>query len=102
LAETVVAERDQPPFDRVTMDGIAVAYRDWSAGQRSFRVTGTQGAGKPPLDLGGSGRCVEIMTGAMLPVGADTVIPVERVTRSGDEAAVSADANVRERQFVHA
>jgi molybdopterin molybdotransferase len=84
------------------MDGIALAYRDWSAGRRSFRVIGTQGAGSPPLGIGEPGGCVEIMTGAMLPTGADTVIPVERLTRSGDEVTVAADARVAERQFVHA
>src|SRR5688572_6449706 len=41
LAEDVKAERDQPPFDRVTMDGIAIAYRDLAAGVLSFEVTGT-------------------------------------------------------------
>jgi molybdopterin molybdotransferase len=45
LAEDVVAERDQPPFDRVTMDGIAIAYRDFAAGVRAFEVVGTQAAG---------------------------------------------------------
>jgi molybdopterin molybdotransferase len=102
LAEDVRAERAQPPFDRVTMDGIAIAYRDWAAGLRSFGVAGTQAAGRPPLALGGQGRCVEVMTGAMLPLGADTVIPVERVERRGDAAAVSPTATVAERQFVHA
>ena len=33
LAEDIHAERDQPPFDRVTMDGVAIAFRDWAAGR---------------------------------------------------------------------
>jgi len=37
LAQPVRAERDQPPFDRVTMDGIAFAYAAWRAGRRRFR-----------------------------------------------------------------
>ena len=41
LRQQVVAERDQPPFDRVTMDGIAIAYRDWQDGTRIFDVIGT-------------------------------------------------------------
>ena len=49
LAEDVHAERDQPPFDRVTMDGIAIAFRDLAAGVRSFEVVGTQAAGAEPL-----------------------------------------------------
>jgi molybdopterin molybdotransferase len=102
LAEDVTAERDQPPFDRVTMDGVAIAYSDWAAGVRSFGVVGTQAAGAPRLALEGPRTCVEIMTGAMLPAGADTVIPTERVVRSGPEARIDARAEVRARQFVHA
>jgi molybdopterin molybdotransferase len=102
LAEDVRAEREQPPFDRVTMDGIAVAYRDWADGRRTFEVAGTQAAGAPPLTLGGLNRCVEVMTGAMLPRGTDTVIPVERIERRGREAVVAASASVADRQFVHA
>src|SRR5262245_16775051 len=83
LAEDVTAERDQPPFDRVTMDGVAIAHRDWAAGVRKFGILGTQAAGAPGLRLEGSATCVEVMTGALLPAGADTVIPIERVGRRG-------------------
>ncbi|RPI58029.1 MAG: molybdopterin molybdenumtransferase MoeA, partial [Lysobacterales bacterium] len=100
LAEDVQAERDQPPFDRVTMDGIAVAYRDLAAGTRSFEVVGTQAAGAEPLAVA-AGQCVEVMTGTPLPHGADTVVPVERVQRNGAVAAIAADATVTAKQFVH-
>src|SRR5690606_38536457 len=76
LAEDVTAERDQPPFDRVTMDGIAVAYAELRDGTRRFAVAGTQAAGAPPMRRG-PGECIEVMTGAMLPAGCDTVVPVE-------------------------
>src|SRR5262245_18465175 len=76
LAEDIHAERDQPPFDRVTMDGIAVAFRDFAAGVRSFEVAGTQAAGAKPIAVAAK-QCVEVMTGAVLPPGADTVVPVE-------------------------
>jgi molybdopterin molybdotransferase len=101
LAEDVTADRDQPPFDRVTMDGIAIAGRDWESGVRAFEIAGTQAAGAPPLALGGPARCVEVMTGAMLPRGADTVIPVERITRNGSTAAVDPRASVASGQYVH-
>jgi molybdopterin molybdotransferase len=101
LRETIFAERDQPPFDRVTMDGIAIAYRDWRAGVREFEVLATQAAGAPPSTLTGVKQCVEIMTGAMLPAGADTVIPVERITRRNDRVLVDADYKATDRQFVH-
>jgi molybdopterin molybdotransferase len=100
LAEDVQAERDQPPFDRVTMDGIAIAYRDLAAGRRSFEVVGTQAAGTEPLAVA-AGQCVEVMTGTPLPHGADTVVPVERVQRNGAVAAIAADATVAAKQFVH-
>ena len=101
LAEDIAAERDQPPFDRVTMDGIAVAYGDWSAGVRSYAVVGTQAAGAPPLEVTAPAQCVEVMTGTVLPRGTDTVIPVERIARQGAAANVSADAVVNAGQFVH-
>ena len=100
LAEDVQAERDQPPFDRVTMDGIAIAYRDLAAGVRSYEVVGTQAAGAEPLAVAAA-QCVEVMTGTALPHGADTVVPVERVQRSGANAAIAADAPVAAEQFVH-
>jgi molybdopterin molybdotransferase len=101
LAEDIHAERDQPPFDRVTMDGVAIAFRDWAAGVRSFEVLGTQAAGAPPLTVTGLAQCVEVMTGTALPQGVDTVVPVERVQRNRTTAAIAADATVRAEQFVH-
>jgi molybdopterin molybdotransferase len=100
LAEDIHAERDQPPFDRVTMDGIAVAFRDFAAGVRAFEVVGTQAAGSEPIAIAAA-QCVEVMTGTPLPPGADTVVPVERVQRSGSTATIAADAAVSAEQFVH-
>jgi molybdopterin molybdotransferase len=101
LAEDIPAERDQPPFDRVTMDGIALAHADLAAGIRAFEILGTQAAGAPPLTLAEPGQCVEVMTGTPLPGGSDTVVPVERVQRAGNTATISADIAVRAEQFVH-
>ncbi len=101
LDEVICAERDQPPFDRVTMDGVAIAYRDWQAGTRTFEITGTQGAGAPALSVANAGQCVEVMTGAVLPGHADSIIPVERITRTQDEAQVDDSADVSLGQFVH-
>jgi molybdopterin molybdotransferase len=101
LAEDIDAERDQPPFDRVTMDGIAIYYRDWAGGTRVFECVGTQAAGAAPLAVTAPAQCVEVMTGTALPLGTDTVVPVERVQRHGTTAAVTADATVKAEQFVH-
>jgi molybdopterin molybdotransferase len=79
LAQSVRSERDQPPFDRVTMDGIAFASQAWRQGQRRFRIAGIQAAGYPPLNLVDAADCLEAMTGAVLPQGCDCVVPVERL-----------------------
>lgn len=83
LAQTIQMERDQPPFDRVTMDGIALNAQRAGAARR-LRIAGTQAAGANPLTLQHADDCIEVMTGAQLPTGCDCVIPVERLnTRDG-------------------
>ena len=100
LRQTVVAERDQPPFDRVMMDGIALAFADFEGGKTTLPVQCTQLAGDPAATLD-SGHCIEIMTGASLPAGADCIVPVERI-RITDGVATFEDGYVPEqRQFIH-
>src|ERR1700722_2078366 len=77
LRENVYAERDQPPFDRVTMDGVALASSAAAGGRRRFKVQALQAAGEPPAVLSSSECCIEVMTGAVMPGGCDTVVPVE-------------------------
>jgi molybdopterin molybdotransferase len=79
LRENVYAERDHPPFDRVTMDGIAVDSASLRRGLKRFRIQATQAAGAPPIRLGGGEDAIEVMTGSILPVGSDCVIPVEQL-----------------------
>src|SRR5690349_785516 len=74
LAEDMVADRDLPPYDRATMDGIAISAGDFDKGLRSFRIKATQAAGDTPVDIGGPGECIEIMTGAAVSPTTDTVI----------------------------
>jgi len=77
LAEAVVADRDQPPFDRSTRDGYAVRSADVAAGC-GLRVVGALRAGESWRgDSLGEGDAVEIMTGAPVPAGADAVLMVE-------------------------
>ena len=88
LAEDILAERDQPPFDRVTMDGIAIAFRDFAAGVRVVRGRGHPGRRRRAARAHARGAMREVMTGAILPRGADTVMPVERVTGAAARAEV--------------
>lgn len=101
LQQSVVAERDQPPFDRVTMDGIAIAFADFDNGARQFFVQATQAAGDSVLTLE-AGKCIEIMTGASLPNGANCIVPVERIRVNDDLAEIEADYEASQHQFIHA
>jgi molybdopterin molybdotransferase len=102
LAEAVVADRDQPPFDRSTRDGFAVRGSD--ADGRALLVVGQVRAGEmwagEALAPGGA---IEIMTGAPMPEGTDAVVMVEHVEREGDRIrmvggrTVSAGENVVKR-----
>ena len=100
LRQPVHAERDQPPFDRVMMDGIALRFADFDGGQRSFAIQSRQHAGDSAHTLQ-AGKCIEIMTGACLPEGADCVVPVERITVSDGAAEIEAGYDAELRQHVH-
>ena len=101
LAEQVLAERDQPPFARVTMDGIAIAHSAFAAGKRRFPIQGTQAAGASPSSLGGTDGCIEVMTGAVLPAGCDTVIAVERIHIEHGAAVLEEGYRPEAGQFIH-
>src|SRR6185503_3821608 len=88
LRENIYAERDQPPFDRVAMDGIALTAAGAAGHAGRLRILGSQAAGDPPRILGDADGCIEIMTGAMLPQGCDAVVPVEQVQRTGEIAEI--------------
>lgn len=104
LRQIVRAERDQPPFDRVMMDGIAFAWSDYDEGRRSFPVQGTQAAGDEVLTLE-DGHCIEIMTGASLPQNANCIVPVERITiingHVDGHAEIEADYAVKKDRYIH-
>jgi molybdopterin molybdotransferase len=101
LRENVYAERDQPPFDRVTMDGIAVNSESLRQGVRRFRIQGTQPAGAPPLKLAGGELAIEVMTGAILPQASDCVIPLEQYEVSDGLALVESAVVSRRYHNVH-
>lgn len=102
LRQTVTAEREQPPYDRVTMDGVAIDSAALARGLREFTLAGNQAAGEAALRLPATGTCIEIMTGAVLPIGADTVIPIERIERKTDRVILEAGYEATPGQFIHA
>ncbi len=101
LAEEVVASRDYPPFDRVTMDGIGISFKSWEQGQRNFKITGTQAAGMAPLTLENQADCLEVMTGAVTPIGVDCVIPVEMIKVENGSANVEFSEQISQGWNIH-
>lgn len=86
LAEDIAATMSVPPHANSAMDGYALRGDDLPAsGERVLRVTGRALAGAPFGGRVGPGQCVRIMTGAVMPEGADTVIMQEHVARQGDD-----------------
>ncbi|RYU92509.1 molybdopterin molybdenumtransferase MoeA [Mucilaginibacter terrigena] len=77
LAEDIKADRDLPPFNRVTMDGIAIAYKAIEQGISTFNIKATQAAGEEPIGIDNTNECIEIMTGAALSSTLDTIIRYE-------------------------
>lgn len=100
LARDVLADRDYPAFDRVTMDGIAINSSAFENNISAFTILGVQAAGDMPLSLPGNVECIEIMTGAMLPKGADTIIPYEDINIHKNIATVKA-INIKPYQNIH-
>lgn len=106
LAEPVHADRDYPPFHRSMRDGFAVRSQDAASAGATLQLAGEVRAGQYWPETLQPGQCVEIMTGAPLPAGADAVAmmeharveggrvqieralaPFENVARQGSEAA---------------
>ncbi len=89
LAEEVIADRDFPPFDRATKDGIAVNYAAIEKGTKSFKIEAVISAGMVQQKLNDSNNCMEIMTGAVVPANADTVIMYEHLAIKDDHATLN-------------
>ena len=85
LAETILADRDYPPFPRAARDGFAIRAADVPG---DLRVIGEVRAGELYPGSVGADEAVEIMTGAPLPTGADAVVMVEHTEREGNRVRV--------------
>jgi molybdopterin molybdotransferase len=96
------ADRDLPPYDRVTMDGYALRVAALGAGRRQFRIEATQAAGMRPFRLGSADDvCIEVSTGAVLPDGADCVVPYEDTELDGVVVKLPPGIIWRSGQAVH-
>ncbi len=103
LAEEIHADRDYPPFNRATMDGYAILSSDLNDEHiKEFNVTREVFAGMPAGESIVSGNAVKIMTGAMVPDGADAIIQVEQSIQTGphvifDVTEIQAGKNIAQR-----
>jgi molybdopterin molybdotransferase len=85
LAQDIVPEINVPAHDNSAMDGYAVRFADLD---KPLKEIGTALAGKPFTGKVGAGECVRIMTGAVMPQGADTVVIQEVVRKEGERVLV--------------
>ncbi len=85
LAQEIVPAIDVPAHDNSAMDGYAVRFADLG---QPLREVGTALAGRPFAARLGAGECVRIMTGAVMPQGADTVVIQEVVQKDGERIVV--------------
>jgi molybdopterin molybdotransferase len=100
LAEDIKADRDQPPYNRVAMDGIAISFEAFEKGIRSFHIKATQGAGVEPVEITKSDECIEIMTGSASPETTDTIIRYEDLEIKDGMAKVLV-SSIKKGQNIH-
>lgn len=92
LSQDILAPHDQPPWDNSAMDGYAVRWEDiqpnGSAKSIQLKVIEVISAGKTPEQTISKKVCAKIMTGARIPPGADTVVPVEVTEKRGKNVVI--------------
>jgi molybdopterin molybdotransferase len=89
LAEDVISPFNVPAHDNSAMDGYAVRIADLkSDGEVVLKNSGSSFAGVPFKGSVGAGQCVRIMTGGVVPTGADTIVMQEHVKTDGDKVTV--------------
>lgn len=104
LREEIIADRDFPPFDRVTMDGIAISFKDFESGIKAYRIADIQMAGERKKQLSEQREAMEIMTGAILSDGVDTIIryeDIEITSKNGVKQAVIILSDLTKGKNVH-
>lgn len=81
LAQQILSSREQPPFNRVAMDGVAINFNGKVLD--NYNIEGVQAAGSPQLELKNNKNCIEVMTGSILPKNCNCVIQYEKTEISG-------------------
>lgn len=100
LREPIIADRDFPPYDRVTMDGIAINFETYDDGTSIFQIEGIAAAGSVKQSLKSKANCLEVMTGTILPDGTNAIVPYEQVSINEGKATLTT-GQVRKDQNIH-
>lgn len=89
LAEDIITDHNSPEFPTSAMDGYAVKHEDLALGH--LKISSINPAGSDLRDEVIGGCCIKTFTGSLMPMGADTLIPIENVTVEGDEISIKED-----------
>ena len=100
LAGTVISNDDIPPFPNTAMDGYTVRALDTVNAPVELKVVGTLPAGKVPDFKVGPDEAVRIMTGAVIPEGADSVVMVEKTREAERDNFVVVEESVKDGNFI--
>src|ERR1700674_4229842 len=93
LAQQVKTDREYPPFDRSTRDGYAVRSKEAAPGA-VLKCVGEIKAGDTVKEALAAGACLQIMTGAAVPAGADAVVMIEHTIRDGEVVRIERAAQL--------
>ncbi|SKB61011.1 molybdopterin molybdotransferase [Soonwooa buanensis] len=99
LAEDILADRDLPPFERPTVDGIAIRFSGYEKGLHTFKISGVQSAGEASIEVNSDHDCIEIMTGAALHNSLNCVIRYEDISIENGVATIN--INPKKGQNIH-
>ncbi|UWX55998.1 hypothetical protein NYZ99_06605 [Maribacter litopenaei] len=99
LDEPIYADRNFPPFDRVTKDGIAIQFDAVIGKVDNLSIENIASAGMAQCTLQDETACIEVMTGAMLPKHTDTVIMYEHITIENN--SITINETVTKGQNIH-
>lgn len=89
IASNVLAKVNDPPFDNSAMDGFAVIFSETKSTPVELSIIGVSNAGSNNLPELSSGQAMKIMTGAPIPKGADSIIPIEKCTINGEKVILN-------------
>ena len=89
IASNVVAKVNDPPFDNSAMDGFAVIFSETKSVPVELSIIGVSNAGSKDLPKLSPGQAMKIMTGAPIPKGADSIIPIEKCVVNGEKVILN-------------